>query len=122
MNPKVYVTTHPTRKNPSTGNREPIDITSAAAFGELVELLPEGMLALTPVPTIQELRQGLRKFTDDDYILPLGDPALIAAAGAVAARMNNGRFKLLRWNRPLYRNGELVERGGYIPIQIDLNV
>lgn len=108
---KVYVTTHPMRKS-LDGVYRPIDITAAAAFGELIELLPPGMLSLTPVPTVRELKYGLRNFNDDDYLLPLGDPALIAAAGAAAAFSNSGRFKILRWDR---------KSGHYIPIQIDLN-
>lgn len=119
---KVYVTTHPTRIDRRDGVRRPIDITQAAEYGELVVLLPEGMLSLTPAPTVRELRYGLRDFTDDDYLLPLGDPALIAMAGALCAFANNGRFKVLRWNRPLYNDEGLVERGGYIPIQVDLNI
>jgi hypothetical protein len=108
---KVYVTTHATRKN-ADGVHRPIDITPAACFGELIELLPPGMMSLTPMPTVRELKYGLRNFSDDDYLLPLGDPALIAAAGAAAAYANSGRFKVLRWDR---------QSGNYIPIQIDLN-
>ena len=36
---------------------------------------------------------------DDDYLLMVGDPAAIAAAGAVACMLNNGRMKLLKWDR-----------------------
>jgi hypothetical protein len=36
---------------------------------------------------------------DEDYLLMVGDPAAIAAAGAVACMMNNGRMKLLKWDR-----------------------
>src|SRR5512145_1684489 len=108
---KVYVTTHPTRRG-LDGVHRPIDITAAAAFGELVELLPPMMMSLTPVPTVRELRRGLREFGDDDYLLPLGDPSLIAMAGAACAFANAGRFKVLRWDRQSSR---------YIPIQIDLN-
>lgn len=69
----------------------------AEAYGELHVLLPYGDVALAPQPMVAKLRHALRNFSDEDYILPTGDPATIGAAIAVAADFNNGRVKLLRW-------------------------
>ena len=41
----------------------------------------------------------MRCFNDDDYLLLLGDPALIGAAMTVASNYNNGNVKVLKWDR-----------------------
>jgi hypothetical protein len=88
------------------------DLSDAASFGELVILLPaKHQAALSAQPTANRMRRLLSKFTDKDYLLLSGDPVAIAIAGALATQYNNGRMKMLRWDR-------LEER--YYPIQVDL--
>ena len=41
----------------------------------------------------------------------MGDPAIIAVAGAIAAKNNNGKFKVLKWDR---------DEKKYYDIEIDL--
>jgi hypothetical protein len=69
----------------------------AEAFGKIKILLPYGNISLAPQPMVLKLRTALRNFSDDDYILPTGDPAAIGAAIAVAADFNAGKVKLLKW-------------------------
>ncbi len=73
------------------------NIYAAEEFGKIEVLLPYGNVAMAPQPMVVKLRHQLKGFNDDDYILPMGDPAAIGAAIAVAADFNNGRVKLLKW-------------------------
>ena len=41
----------------------------------------------------------------------MGDPAIIAVAGAVVSDVNGGRFKVLKWDKREYR---------YYDVEIDL--
>lgn len=79
----------------------------AEEYGRLEVLLPYGKVMLSPQPMISRLRRALKDFSDDDYILPTGDPAAIAAATSIAADMNRGRVKLLRWDGGARRYIEL---------------
>jgi len=72
---------------------------AAGKYGEVKTLLPYGPVMLSPQPMIRKLKQSLKTFCDDDFILPMGDPIAIGAVMAVAADMNNGRLQLLKWDR-----------------------
>jgi hypothetical protein len=71
----------------------------AAEYGKVEVLLPPGNVAYSSVPTVRRLRDKLKDFCDEDYLLLMGDPAAIAMAGAVASDNNRGRIKLLKWDR-----------------------
>jgi len=73
------------------------NIYAAEEFGEIKVLLPYGNIAMAPQPMVVKLRHQLKNFSDNDYILPMGDPAAIGAAIAIASDFNNGRIKLLKW-------------------------
>jgi len=100
--PKVYVVTETGQHN----------ITSALDYGRIEVLLPgNAQVAFSPAPTVARVQRKLEQFTDEDYLLFIGDPTAISIVSAVAAAKNNGRYKCLKWDR--------YERR-YIPIQIDL--
>jgi len=101
---KVYIVQEPMRRNRDTGEMEPMmDLSPAAAYGELVVLIKTHKLPLMTAPFIGTLRAGLKDFCDDDYILPTGAPATIAMAGAVAADINRGRINLLVWDKQTHQ-------------------
>lgn len=100
MSSKVYIVQEPTKWDAASGTRVAVqDLTPASVFGKLEVLLPSGQLPILTDPLIGTLRHKLRDFCDDDYLLAAGDPLAIACAAAIAAEINNGRFKLLRWDR-----------------------
>ena len=70
------------------------------------------MTFFAPVPVVRALREKLAGFSDDDYLVPIGDPAIMAAAAAIAASFNHGRVRLLKWDR---------ERRIYWPVQLDIS-
>ncbi len=68
------------------------------------------------VYVLQEMGRNIRSaelstFCDDDYLLLIGDPAIIALAGAIASEMNRGKFKVLKWDR---------DEKKYYDLEIDL--
>lgn len=97
-NSKVYVVCEPTH---TIGGevRTSMDFTPALEYGDLEVLLPQSQSMLAPVPTVRALKEKLRNFTDDDYILPVGDPVLIGTVVMVAAQQNGGKVKFLKWDR-----------------------
>ena len=88
------------------------NIRSAEKFGELKVCLPDNrQIVLSSGPLAFKLQQELKDFNDNDYLLLMGDPAIIAVAGAVVSEMNRGRFKVLKWDR---------DEKKYYDIEIDL--
>jgi hypothetical protein len=106
---KVFITNEPHRIENGI-SKSIFDLTPAAEYGELEVLIPAGASLISAIPMVRTMRDRLANFSDDDFLLPVGDPASIMAAGAIAAEMNHGRIKLLRWDRAARR---------YIVIQID---
>ena len=88
------------------------NIRSAEKFGDLKICLPDNrQMILSSGPLTFKLQQELKNFNDNDYLLLIGDPAIIAVAGAIASENNNGRFKVLKWDRNEMK---------YYDIEIDL--
>lgn len=87
-----------------------IDLSPAAEYGEIQILMPHSQSMLAPVPTVRSLKEKLRNFTDNDYILPVGDPVLIATVSMLASEQNGGRVKFLKWDK---------RTGKYLVIPVD---
>ena len=88
------------------------NIAPALDYGRIEPILPpNAQIAFSVVPTLRRIQRKLEKFSDDDYLLLIGDPSAIGICCAVAAARNNGRFKCLKWDK--------LERR-YIPIEVDL--
>ena len=88
------------------------NIRSAEKFGDLKVVLPDNkQIVLSSGPLTFKLRHELKDFNDNDYLLLMGDPAIIALAGAIASEMNRGKFKILKWDR---------DEKKYYDIEIDL--
>jgi hypothetical protein len=88
------------------------NISSALAYGKIETILPpNAQVAFSVAPTIRRIQRKLEKFSDEDYLLLIGDPSAIGITCAVAAARNSGRFKMLKWDKHERR---------YIPIEVDL--
>ena len=99
MPSRVFITQRPAFRRPG-GWVDKFDLTPAEKFGELVEVMPPGNTDPSIVDNmVQDLCTVLRDFSDRDYLLPLGDPAVIAAAAMAAARAGSGRVNILRWDK-----------------------
>ena len=101
--PKVFVVAETGKHN----------IAPALEYGEIEVVLPpsQSQVIFSSGPTVARVKRTLEDFSDDDYLLFIGDPTAIAIMATVAASKNHGRFKCLKWDKQERR---------YIPIQIDL--
>src|SRR6056300_739557 len=89
-----------------------INIMGASHYGEFKFLLPEfSQMIFSPGPLIYKLRQGLKNFTDKDYLLLTGDPAIIGVACSIVSDITNGKYNLLKWDK---------QERQYYPIEINL--
>jgi hypothetical protein len=90
-----------------------INIMSASKYGEFKFLLPEfSQIIFSPGPLIFKLRNLLRNYTEEDYLLLTGDPAIIGVSCSIVADMTNGRYNLLKWDK---------QDRMYYPISINLH-
>jgi hypothetical protein len=101
--PKVFVVSESPKHN----------IAPALDYGEIEVVLPpsQSQIIFSSAPTVSRIKRVLENFSDDDYLLFIGDPTAIAILATVAAAKNNGRFKCLKWDKQERR---------YLPIQIDI--
>tara|TARA_R100000008_G_scaffold59247_1_gene36957 strand:+ start:35 stop:397 length:363 start_codon:yes stop_codon:yes gene_type:complete len=106
---KVYVI----QELPGTRAGAPkINIMSAQKFGDFKFLLPEfSQIIFSPGPLIFKLRNLLKDYTPEDYLLLTGDPAIIGVACSIVSEMTNGKFNLLKWDK---------QDRVYYPIKINL--
>lgn len=74
------------------------DLTPAREFGELVYLLSPTAAPWKPDNILNDLWTKLEDFCDEDYLLMVGNPALIGLAAAVACEVNDGRIRFLQWH------------------------
>ena len=106
---KVYVI----QEIPGTQVGNPkIKIMGASQYGTFKFLLPEfSQMIFSPGPLIYKLRQGLKNYTSDDYLLLTGDPALIGVACSIVSDITNGKYNILKWDK---------QERKYYPIEINL--
>ena len=89
-----------------------INIMGASRYGKFEFLLPEfSQIIFSPGPLVYKLRQGLKNFTTEDYLLLTGDPAIIGVACSIVSDMTNGKYNLLKWDK---------QERQYYPIEINL--
>ena len=90
-----------------------ISVLAAEEYGRIVTLFESGLqIMFSPQPAIRKLKRKLKDFNDNDYLLMMGDPAAMGIACCVAAEMNRGKFKILKWDKKQQR---------YYPVSVNLN-
>ena len=90
-----------------------INIMSAREYGEFKFLLPEfSQIIFSPGPLIFKLRNLLKDYNPEDYLLLTGDPAIIGIACSIVSDITNGKFNLLKWDR---------QEKMYYPLKINLH-
>ena len=96
----------------TTSGNPKINIMGAANYGKIKFLLPElSQIIFSPGPLIFKLRQKLKKFSEKDYLLLTGDPAIIGVACSIVSDITGGKYKLLKWDK---------QERKYYPIEINL--
>ena len=109
---KVYVIQEIPGSQAGTPKINIMGAASYATSNKFNFLLPEfSQMIFSPGPLIYKLRQGLKNYTSDDYLLLTGDPALIGVACSIVSDITGGKFKLLKWDK---------QERKYYPIEINL--
>lgn len=75
------------------------DVTPAAAYGDVEVMINTNHIGITMQPLVAMFKTVLKDFSDDDYILPTGDPVAIGLASIIAAKNNRGNVNFLRFDR-----------------------
>ena len=92
--------------------RPKINIIGASQYGEFKFLLPElSQIIFSPGPLIFKLRSLLKNYSQKDFLLLTGDPAIIGVACSIVSDITNGKYKLLKWDK---------QERKYYPIEINL--
>jgi len=108
---KVYVVQNVIRKY-TDGTLRSLDYSQAERFGEVIFLFDGSkQVVMSPQPTIRKLKSLLKDFKDNDYLLLVGDPALIGLTCSVVSTISNGRYNMLKYDR--------IEKD-YFPIRVDI--
>lgn len=96
----------------SAGIPKPVhSLTEAAVYGDIEVLIATNHVGIALQPLIASMKNKLRNFDDDDYLLPVGDPVAIGIATTIAAAYNRGRVNFLRWDR---------QTRSYIKIKVEM--
>lgn len=73
-------------------------------------MLPPNANRLHTAPLAQALKEAMKDMTDEDYVVAVGDPSLIAAASVIAWR-KTGKLRVLKWDRM---------SSAYLPVELEL--
>lgn len=98
--PRAFVVHQPMRLDRERNTWvETVDLSCASEYGDLVFLLntPERP-PLDPEASLPVLRDKLKDFRPDDYLVLAGDMNLVVYASIIAARLTGGWLNLLRWH------------------------
>jgi hypothetical protein len=91
----VYVVQKPDKKK---------NILSATEYGQLNFILSEDEnIMYEPESVISEIKNSLQNFSDDDYLLLIGDPVAIGVATHFALLSNKNNAKILKWDNREYK-------------------
>lgn len=95
----VYVVQNQHKYDKESGKLvEKFDLSTAKQYGELEYLLSPKAQPFNPGPVIEELHDKLQNFTQEDYLLLVGNPCLIGFAVAIAVEYASGSVNLLQWS------------------------
>jgi len=109
---KVYVIQEIPGSQAGTPKINIMGAASYATSNKFNFLLPEfSQMIFSPGPLIYKLRQGLKNYTSNDYLLLTGDPALIGVACSIVSDITNGKYNILKWDK---------QERQYYPIEINL--
>ena len=81
-------------------------ITKAERWGNLEYVLSPSAHPFNPELVLGDIHEKLSGFSDEDYLLLIGNPGLIGMCFSIAAHYNDGKVKLLQWSG---RHGNYTE-------------
>ena len=101
-----------------TQQQHNFDFSQAEDYGRMVSIWGPSQQAWGDTSFIVDsARRTLADFNaDEDFLLLMGDPALMAIASAEVSHLTDGQFKLLKWDRR--KPG--TTNGGYRVVEVDM--
>lgn len=109
---RVFVPHIPSRWNSETGNFEStVSIRAAKKYGKLVILTPPDANRMHIAPIVEAVKEKMRDYRPEDYLLAIGDPSVLALTAAIAAFRTGGQINLLKWDR---------QSSLYIPVRFNI--
>ena len=98
-NPKVYVVQNQLKTCLRTGDKIPkFNFEPAYVFGDIEFILSPYHKPFDSETCVDAMHLKLRNYTEDDFLLLVGNPCLIGAAVAIAAEYSGGIVKMLQWS------------------------
>ena len=98
---RVFIPQVVTRYDEAKGGEVPVfDFSAAASFGQLTPILDRDVNVMFLARITKVIGEALESFSDDDYLLAVGDPAVIAVCAGLILRRKSC-MKLLKWDRKL---------------------
>ena len=74
------------------------DISAAKEYGEFKYVLGSSVRPFNPDHALEQIRDGLHGFTEEDHLLLIGNPNFIGWTFAILTDMGINTFKTLQWN------------------------
>jgi hypothetical protein len=97
---RVFVTQEPSKFDHEAGvQKRYMDLTPALKYGEIVVCLPASANFINTAPLVRAMKEKMKDFGPDDYLLAVGDPVAMQVASAIADRNCGGKWKTLKWDR-----------------------
>lgn len=98
-----YIINEPLRFDGHSGKLIPMyDLTSAESFGRLVYVLPRGNNPpKDPELTLPLIKDAMRHYTKEDYIIAVGHIELFSWATALAVQATDGIINQLKWDNSI---------------------
>lgn len=110
--PKVFVPQQPSRYDSATQLWVPtVNLDPASKHGQIIVLLPPEANRLHTAPLVEVLKERMAGYSDEDFIVAVGDPTLMVAAACIAAKRTHGLVRMLKWDR---------RAGDYVSVEIRL--
>lgn len=101
MESKVFIPQIVTRFDHVSGKKIPaFDFSAAAQFGQLEAILDENDDTLFLARITQKIRKSLEGYSENDFLLAVGDPSVIAVCAGIIFRRRT-KMKMLKWDRKM---------------------
>lgn len=100
---RVFIVQRPAYLDRSSGDWVlKYDLSAAAEFGELVDIMPVGPSFWDISTIVASAEKALEDYDfNQDHILAMGDPVAIAAAALIAGK--SGGVSVLKWDKKVQR-------------------
>jgi hypothetical protein len=109
MVPRVFIPQIVERYDPTKEAMVPaFDFSAAAQYGQLTPILGTEDDPLFLARVTSQIRKTLEDFNENDFLVAVGDPAVIAVCAGIVLRRQKS-MKLLKWDRKTrtYHNLEI---------------